>query len=90
MDRLTYRLNDQHGNPTDSIILKPYMVYQDDYTKKTILNRLADYEDTGLTPDEIRVLQEYHDLYTHEDVEASKYVLSLIEADKKKNELSNI
>ena len=45
MDRLTYRLNDQHGNPTDTIILKPYMRYQDDYAKKTILNRLAYYED---------------------------------------------
>lgn len=57
MDRLTYRLNDQHGNPTDSIILKPYMVYQDDYAKKTILNRLADYEDTGLTPQEIEQMK---------------------------------
>ena len=45
MDRLTYRLQDQCGNPTDSVILKPYMRYQDEYTKKTILNRLADYED---------------------------------------------
>ena len=84
MDRLTYRLEDQCGNPTDSIILKPYMRYDEESTKKKILNRLAEYEDTGLTPEEIKVLQEYHDLYTHEDVEASKYVLSLIEADKKK------
>lgn len=45
MDRLTYRLQDQWGNPTDSIILKPYMMYQDEDTKKTILNRLAYYED---------------------------------------------
>lgn len=45
MDRLTYRLKDQCGNPTDSIILKPYMRYQDEYDKNTILNRLADYED---------------------------------------------
>lgn len=57
MDRLTYRLNDQHGNPTDSIILKPYMVYQDEYAKNTILNRLADYEDTGLTPQEIEQMK---------------------------------
>lgn len=84
MDRLTYRLKDQCGNPTDSIILEPYMRYYEESTKKKILNRLAEYEDTGLTPEEIKVLQEYHDLYTHEDVEASKYVLSLIEADKKK------
>ena len=84
MDRLTYRLKDQCGNPTDSIILEPYMRYDEESAKKKILNRLAEYEDTGLTPEEIKVLQEYHDLYTHEDVEASKYVLSLIEADKKK------
>lgn len=53
MDRLTIRLKDQHDNPTDSIILKPYMLYQEEDTKKKILNRLADYEDTGLTPQEI-------------------------------------
>lgn len=45
MDRLTIRLEDQCGNPTDSIILRPYMRYQDEDTKKTVLNRLAYYED---------------------------------------------
>lgn len=45
MDRLTIRLKDQCGNPTDSIILRPYMRYQDEDTKKTVLNRLAYYED---------------------------------------------
>lgn len=45
MERLTIRLNDQCGNPTDSIILKPYMRYQDEDIKKVVLNRLADYED---------------------------------------------
>lgn len=45
MERLTIRLKDQCGNPTDEIILSPYMRYQDDDTKKIILNRLAYYED---------------------------------------------
>lgn len=46
MKRLTYRLKDQHGNPTDSVILEDYMIYQNDATRKTaILNRLAYYED---------------------------------------------
>ena len=45
MDRLTYRLEDQWENPTDSIILRPYMRYQDEDVKKIILNRLAYYED---------------------------------------------
>ena len=53
MERLTYRLNDQFDNPTDSIILMPYLRYEDPETRKKILNRLADYEDTGLEPEEI-------------------------------------
>ena len=53
MERLTYRLNDQCDNPTDSIILKPYLRYEDSETRKKILNRLAAYEDTGLAPEEI-------------------------------------
>ena len=57
MSRLTYRLEDQCGNPTDSIILIPYMRYQDESTKKEILNKLADYEDTGLTPQEIEQMK---------------------------------
>lgn len=57
MDRLTYRLEDQWGNPTDSIILKPYMRYDDEKVKKTLLNRLASYEDTGLTPQEIEQMK---------------------------------
>ena len=54
MERLTYRLNDQCDNPTDSIILKPYLRYEDPETSKKILNRLAAYEDTGLEPEEIK------------------------------------
>ena len=53
MERLTIRLNDQCGNPTDSIILKPYMRYRDEDTEKAILNHLAYYEDLeeqGLLP----------------------------------------
>ena len=53
MERLTYRLNDQCDNPTDSIILKPYLRYEDPETRKKILNRLSAYEDSGLEPEEI-------------------------------------
>ena len=53
MERLTYRLEDQHGNPTDTVILAPYKTYHDAQVRKDILNRLASYEDTGLTPQEI-------------------------------------
>ena len=60
MERLTYRLNDQCDNPTDSIILKPYLRYEDPETRKKILNRLAAYEDTGLEPEEIeRIVDAY-------------------------------
>lgn len=60
MERLTYRLNDQCDNPTDSIILKPYLRYEDSETRKKILNRLAAYEDTGLMPEEIeRIVDAY-------------------------------
>ena len=53
MERLTYRLNDQCDNPTDSIILKPYLRYEDPETRKKILNRLAAYEETDMEPEEI-------------------------------------
>ena len=53
MERLTYRLTDQCDHPTDSIILKPYLRYEEPETRKKILNRLAAYEDTGLEPEEI-------------------------------------
>ena len=58
MERLTYRLNDQCDNPTDSIILKPYLRYEDPETRKKILNRLSSYEDTGLEPEEIKEFAE--------------------------------
>ena len=54
MERLTYRLNDQFDNPTDSIILMPYLRYEDPETRKKILNRLAAYEDSGLEPEDIK------------------------------------
>lgn len=57
MDRLTYRLQDQCGNPTDSIILESYMKYDEESTKKKILNRLAEYEETGLTPSDIEQMK---------------------------------
>ena len=53
MERLTYRLNDQFDNPTDSIILMPYLRYEDPETRKKILNRLAAYEETDMEPEEI-------------------------------------
>ena len=53
MERLTYRLNDQCDNPTDSIILMPYLRYEDSETRKKILNRLAAYEETGMEPDDM-------------------------------------
>lgn len=55
MDRLTIRLEDQWGNLTDSIILRPYMRYEDEKVKKLILDRLASYEDTGLEPEDIEI-----------------------------------
>lgn len=62
MERLTYRLNDQCDNPTDSIILKPYLRYEDPETRKKILNRLAAYEDTGLEPEEILYLGDLREM----------------------------
>ena len=62
MERLTYRLNDQCDNPTDSIILKPYLRYEDPETRKKILNRLAAYEETGMEPEEIRYLGDLREM----------------------------
>jgi hypothetical protein len=47
-----------------------------------IYNRLAAYEDTGLEPEEIRVLQEEHDFYSKEDALASQRLIELVTADK--------
>lgn len=54
MKRLTYRLEDQCGNPTDSIILESDLIpLNSSETWKKVLSRLAAYEDTGLEPEEI-------------------------------------
>ena len=54
MKRLTYRLEDQYRNPTDSIILESDLISLNSSEKwKKVLSRLAAYEDTGLEPEEI-------------------------------------
>ena len=46
MKRLTYRLEDQYGNPTDSIILESDFIHLKSSEKlKIVLSRLADIED---------------------------------------------
>lgn len=64
MERLTYRLEDQYGNPTDSIILESDLIFLNSSEKwKKVLSRLAAYEDTGLEPKEIdEVFDEYNDV----------------------------
>ena len=76
MERLTYRLNDQFDNPTDSIILMPYLRYEDPETRKKILNRLAAYEDTGLEPEEIKVHEaaKYNAGYYHGDEDRCRWI----------------
>lgn len=46
------------------------------------VDRLAAYEDTGLEPEEIDILKKYHDFNTLEDVNASKRLCELAEADR--------
>lgn len=53
MDRLTEAKRDQSGNG----ILKQKIIINASYLNATI-SRLADYEDTGLTPDQIREMDE--------------------------------
>ena len=46
MKRLTYRLEDQYGNPTDSIILESSLIFLKSSEKlKMVLSRLAAIED---------------------------------------------
>lgn len=47
-----------------------------------ILNRLAAYEDTGLTPEEIETLQEWHDFRDSEDCISADRLRALAEADR--------
>lgn len=59
MERLTYRLEDQYGNPTDSIILESDLIFLNSSEKwKKVLSRLAAYEDTGLEPEKISKIRE--------------------------------
>lgn len=53
MHRLTERKRDQRGNG----ILKQKLLINASYLDE-IVNKLADYEDTGLTPDQIREMDE--------------------------------
>lgn len=59
MERLTYRHEDQHGNPTSHISPDPKFVYgpREEWREK-VAARLADYEDTGLEPWEIERIQD--------------------------------
>ena len=46
MKRMTYRLEDQYGNPTDSIILESDLIFLNSSEKlKKVLSRLATIED---------------------------------------------
>ena len=82
MERLTYRLNDQCDNPTDSIILKPYLRYEDPETRKKILNRLAAYEDTGLEPEQVMELKSFTQGGIHKVDDGWKHVQDLLQAEK--------
>lgn len=88
MERLTYRLEDQYGNPTDSIILESDLIFLNSSEKwKKVLSRLAAYEDTGLEPEEVRSQKELFDYLVFdstpsEDVERFKRLRELAEADR--------
>ncbi len=47
MKRLTYRPTNHYISKTSGELVKAYS----DYSVREIINRLADYEDTGLTPE---------------------------------------
>ena len=89
MERLTYRLNDQFDNPTDSIILKPYLRYEDPETRKKILNRLAAYEDSGLDPQDIisavdmaKIACALHELNAYKDIGPIDHIRDLLQAEQ--------
>ena len=82
MERLTYRLNDQCDNPTDSIILKPYLRYEDPETRKKILNRLSAYEDTGLEPEQVMELKSFTQGGIHKVDDGWKHVQDLLQAEQ--------
>ena len=82
MERLTYRLNGKCDNPTDSIILKPYLRYEDPETRKKILNRLAAYEDSGLDPEQVMELKSFTQGGIHKVDDGWKHVQDLLQAEK--------
>ena len=82
MERLTYRLEDQYGNPTDSIILESDLIFLNSSEKwKKVLSRLAAYEDTGLEPEEAAAFDRLVALYVEAGLDKN-FVLACIEATK--------
>ena len=82
MKRLTYRLEDQYGNPTDSIILESDLIsLNSSENVKRVLSRLAAYEDTGLEPEEVAAFDRLATLYVEAGLDKN-FVLACIEATK--------
>ena len=66
MKRLTYRLEDQYGNPTDSIILESDLLSLNSSEKwKKVLSRLAAIEDILGDEYELDRLRELVELYSN-------------------------
>lgn len=65
MDRLTTRAKDQNGKETSSVWYNPYTldkaecIFPSSDKEKHALEKLAAYEDTGLTPEEVVEIVEW-------------------------------
>lgn len=62
MDRLTYRPTEPYISKTSGELIKAYS----DYSAREIINCLADYEDTGLTPELVQETAELA-VWVHEN-----------------------
>lgn len=65
-------------------VVGEFKTYEAFYDYSMAVRRLGKYESTKLTPEQVATLKEYHDFNTAEDVEASRYVINLIEADRER------
>ncbi len=77
MERLTYRPTEPYISETSGELVKAYS----DYSAREIINRLADYEDTGLTPERVMFAKTIIDSVFN-DASVAEHIRELLKADK--------
>lgn len=78
MERLTYRPSEPYASDATG----DYVAAYSDYDISAIINRLADYEDTGLTPEPVYFAKSIIDSAFSDDTSKAERLRELAEADR--------